>query len=96
MIVTFWLLLSLIIYCYFGYPVLIALAAKWSRCLVQGGNYEPTVSIVLSIWNEEDVITKKIENLCSLEYPLEKVKILIGSDGSTDRTEDIIRLYPAL
>jgi len=81
----------LIIYCYFGYPILIFLAAKCSRRRIQRGDIEPTVSIVLSAWNEEDVIKKKIENLLSLDYPREKLEILIGSDGSTDRTEDIVK-----
>lgn len=53
--------------------------------------YEPGVSIVLSVWNEEDVIGGKIENLLSLEYPYEKLEILIGSDGSTDKTNEIVR-----
>jgi len=93
MIITFWILLSLIIYCYFGYPILISLVGKCTQRQTQHGTNEPTVSIVLSIWNEEDVIKKKIENLLSLDYPLEKVEILIGSDGSTDRTEDIIKQF---
>jgi len=93
MIVTFWILLLLIIYCYFGYPLLIGLAAKCSRYQTQRRTNEPSVSIVLSIWNEEEVIKKKIENLCSLDYPQEKMEILIGSDGSTDRTEDIIKQF---
>jgi len=93
MIFLFWFLLILIVYCYFGYPILIGLAAKCSRHQTQHGNNEPPVSIILSIWNEEDVIKKKIENLLSLDYPKEKFEILIGSDGSTDRTQDIIRQY---
>lgn len=91
MIITFWVLLSLIFYCYLGYPILIALAARCSRRQTRHGHCEPTVSIVLSVWNEEDVIKKKIENLLSLDYSHEKLEILIGSDGSTDRTEEIVK-----
>jgi len=91
MIFLFWLFSILIVYCYFGYPLLISLVAKCSRRQTQHGNYEPSVSIILSVWNEEDVIKKKIENLLSLDYPREKLEILIGSDGSTDRTEDIVK-----
>jgi len=94
MITLFWILLSLIVYCYFGYPILICLAAKCSRRQVearsQHSHYVPTVSIILSVWNEEDVIKEKIENLLSLDYPREKLEILIGSDGSTDQTKDIV------
>ncbi|MBN1870053.1 MAG: glycosyltransferase family 2 protein [Candidatus Omnitrophica bacterium] len=55
------------------------------------GEWEPTVSVVLSIWNEEDVIERKVKNLLSLEYPAEKIEFLIGSDGSSDQTNEIIR-----
>jgi len=91
MITTFWILLLLIIYCYFGYPLLIGLVAQCGRRQRQRGANEPTVSIVLSVWNEEDTIAKKIENLCTLDYPKEKIEILIGSDGSTDQTEHIVK-----
>jgi len=94
MIFTFWLLLSLIIYCYFGYPFVLSVVAKCLRKVPQKGKCEPTVSIVLSIWNEEDVIKEKLENLLSLDYPREKIEILIGSDGSTDRTNDIVEQFP--
>ena len=86
----FWTLLFLIIYCYFGYPLLLAGAALFMRHTPDSGKYEPTVSIVLSVWNEEDVIKHKIKNLLSLKYPAEKIEILIASDGSTDRTNEII------
>ena len=66
MIIIFWILLSLIFYCYLGYPLLIGLAAKCSRRQRKRGNYEPSVSIVLSVWNEEDVI-KKNEGLIKVE-----------------------------
>ncbi|MBF0512357.1 MAG: glycosyltransferase family 2 protein, partial [Candidatus Omnitrophica bacterium] len=45
------------------------------------------------VYNEEDVIDSKIRNLLELDYPHEKMEILIGSDGSTDRTHDIIRQF---
>ncbi|MBI3618020.1 MAG: glycosyltransferase family 2 protein [Candidatus Omnitrophica bacterium] len=91
MILAFWLLISLTLYCYFGYPLLLWLMAQlWSNP-VQKGSYEPRISVVLSVWNEEDVIKEKLQNLLSLDYPKEKMEILIGSDGSTDKTTRVIR-----
>ncbi|MFA5087600.1 MAG: glycosyltransferase family 2 protein [Candidatus Omnitrophota bacterium] len=52
---------------------------------------EPTVSVIISVWNEEDVLARKMRNLLDLDYPKGKVEILIGSDGSTDRTNEIMR-----
>jgi cellulose synthase/poly-beta-1,6-N-acetylglucosamine synthase-like glycosyltransferase len=91
--ISFWLLFLLIGYCYFGYPLLISLFARWFRRAPRKGEYEPTVSVVLSAWNEEDVIKQKIENLLSLDYPSAKMEILVGSDGSTDRTNEIIKQF---
>lgn len=90
MIPAFWLLLSLTLYCYFGYPLLLWLMAQLRSNPVQKRNYEPTISIVLSVWNEEDVIKGKLRNLLSLDYPKDKMEILVGSDGSTDKTTRII------
>lgn len=91
MILTFWLLISLTLYCYFGYPLLLWLMAQLRPNPVQKGSYEPKISVVLSVWNEEDVIEGKLHNLLSLDYPREKMEILVGSDGSTDKTTQIIR-----
>src|SRR3989338_2391428 len=90
MILAFWLLISLTLYCYFGYPLLLWLMARLRSNPVQKGSYQPNISVVLSVWNEEDVIKEKLQNLLSLDYPKEKMEILIGSDGSTDKTEDIL------
>ena len=91
MILVFWLLISLTLYCYFGYPLLLWLMARLRSNPVPKGSYEPKISVVLSVWNEEDVIKEKLQNLLSLDYPKEKMEILIGSDGSTDKTTRIIR-----
>lgn len=93
MILFFWFLLSAILYCYFGYPFLLWAMAKIRPDPVHKTEYEPTVSVVLSVWNEEDVIEAKLQNLLSLDYPKEKIEFLIGSDGSTDKTVSIIRSF---
>lgn len=93
MTILFWTFFLLIIYCYFIYPFIVFLLARLKPNPVQKSSIEPTVSIVISLYNEEDVIAAKIENLFKLDYPAEKLEIIIGSDGSTDRTHDIIRQF---
>jgi len=53
----------------------------------------PTVSIVVAAYNEEKVIEAKIHNMLALDYPKDKLEIIIGSDGSTDRTNEIVSAY---
>ncbi|MCA9400505.1 MAG: glycosyltransferase family 2 protein [Candidatus Omnitrophica bacterium] len=96
MIFLFWLFLGLIIYCYFGYPLLLSLCAKVRKKAVRKSSIEPTVSVILSVFNEEHHIERKIQNLLSLEYPREKINFFIGSDGSTDQTCAVIRKFADL
>lgn len=51
----------------------------------------PTVSVLVAAHNEEAVIRQKLENTLALDYPREKLEILLGSDGSSDRTDEIVR-----
>jgi len=93
MALTFWLFLVLIIYCFFGYPLALMVAARLGNRPVKKSPILPSVSIVISAWNEEDVIGQKIRNLLSLDYPAEKLEIIVGSDGSTDRTSAILKSF---
>ena len=88
--------IGLLGYSYAGYPLLLALATLFrrKRRAAPGDPVSwPQVSIVISAHNEELVIGRRIENLLALDYPRERLQILIGSDGSTDRTSEIVRLY---
>ncbi len=51
------------------------------------------VSVVMAVYNEEGIIAEKMKNLLAMDYPQDKVEILIGSDGSTDRTDEIIKSF---
>lgn len=94
----FWILAALIIYTYFGYPLLLALASKGrrdseppSRSVTHGPL--PKVALLIAARNEEDIIAKKIENSLALEYPRDLLDIVVVSDGSTDRTDEITGRY---
>ncbi len=91
--VIFWLSLFLLVYNYFLYPIFLSVYNKLFRNKERyrtDSNYEPRVTLVISAYNEEDVIQQKLENSLELEYPLEKLEILVISDASDDRTDEIV------
>ena len=93
MMILFWILLFLVFYGYAGYPILLTIFARLQRKPVKKNEYIPSVSIILSVYNEEAVIETKIKNFLTLDYPTHKMEIWIGSDGSTDRTNKIIQNF---
>jgi cellulose synthase/poly-beta-1,6-N-acetylglucosamine synthase-like glycosyltransferase len=82
---------SVIIYSYAIYPLLLALAPARPRKQPPEPSQWPSVSVVISVYNEEKHIAQRIENLLALDYPSDKLDILIGSDGSTDGTNEFVR-----
>jgi cellulose synthase/poly-beta-1,6-N-acetylglucosamine synthase-like glycosyltransferase len=90
--------LALLVYTYAGYPVVLWLIRRFSRPVKidsRGTNEWPSVTVVISAYNEEAVIARRIQNLLDQDYPREQVEILIGSDGSTDATCQIVASYRA-
>lgn len=92
--VVFWTCLALVVYMYAGYPALLfALGSlRRARGRPTAGRL-PRVSLIISAYNEEDVIREKIVNSLSLDYPRDRLEIILASDGSTDRTTAIGREY---
>ena len=92
-ILLFWGSIFLIFFSYFIYPAIL-IGLKWIiRFRPQKQDHFPPISIIISAFNEEKHIGEKIENTLSLDYPTDKFEILIGSDGSLDRTADIVQSY---
>ena len=89
----FWASVFLIAYTYVGYMVWLWLRAWLRPWPVQRGKYEPDVSVVMVVRNEEQVLEDKIRNLLELDYPPDRCHIVVVSDGSTDRTEAILHKY---
>jgi cellulose synthase/poly-beta-1,6-N-acetylglucosamine synthase-like glycosyltransferase len=85
--------LAVVAYVYFVYPFLLRLGAFGRRQSFQRGNAQPPVSVIVAAHNEESAIEAKLLNVLESDYPRERVEILIGSDGSSDRTEDIVRQF---
>ena len=87
----FWLAAALVAYASAGYPMWLWLRSRWSPRPVRRGRVEPTVSAVLVVRNEADVIAGKLQNLLSLDYPETKLNVIVVSDGSTDRTDALLQ-----
>jgi glycosyltransferase involved in cell wall biosynthesis len=82
-----------ILYAYFGYPVSLYLIASFRTCIVKRRNIYPEVTIIITAYNEESKIEDKIRNTLRLEYPKDRLQILVVSDGSTDRTNDFVHNF---
>jgi len=85
--------LFMIIYIYLGYPVLVFLISLKKNKKIETGNFFPFVSIVIAAFNEEECIGDTLKNKLDLDYPGEKLEILVVSDESSDRTDEIVKQY---
>lgn len=82
----FWVSTAVLAYTYFGYPLLLTLWRRArSRSSIRGSEL-PTVSVVVVAHNEAECIRQKIDNVLSLDYPPERLELIVASDGSTDAT----------
>lgn len=82
--------LFLIFYIYAGYPLLALILGALIDQRVQAADSEPFVSILIAAYNEEACIEATVRNKLSLEYPGDKLEIIVVSDGSSDKTEQIV------
>ena len=91
--VIFWASLGLVVYTLIIYPLLTILLAAIVRRKVDKRPITPTVSFIIAAYNEELVIADKIEKTLALDYPEDKLEIIVASDGSTDRTDEIVESF---
>jgi cellulose synthase/poly-beta-1,6-N-acetylglucosamine synthase-like glycosyltransferase len=89
----FWLCGLALGYTYVGYPAL-----AWARAALRswpprGGGIEPSVTVLLAAHNEAGRIDGRLENLLALDYPRDRLEIVLGSDGSTDGTAERARAW---
>jgi len=99
--IIFVISLFILFYNYVGYGMLLWVMVRIKRMLVRTAPapappYEPDVTLVVAAYNEEGIITAKIENTLALDYPAHKRRLLFITDGSTDATPQIISRYPEL
>lgn len=87
MIYIFWISIALLLYTYISYPLYVVVRAKLSKKYIRKDlDYRPSVSVIISAYNEEVTIERKIKNILESAYPKDKIEILVASDGSTDYT----------
>lgn len=93
--VVFWASTLAVAYVYVGYPALVWLLSRifGSSPRPPAAPALPFVSVIVAAHNEEHVIRERVENLLALDYPPDRCEIVIASDGSTDRTCDIVREF---
>ena len=91
--VLFWVSAGLLAYTHVGYPLVLWLLARLTRtrALPAGGGELPSASLVVAAYNEEAVIAGKVHNVLALDYPRDRLELIVASDGSTDRTVALAR-----
>jgi cellulose synthase/poly-beta-1,6-N-acetylglucosamine synthase-like glycosyltransferase len=92
--IAFWILAALVLYVYAGYPALLYLYSRAVPALKYLlPDKLPQVTVLISAFNEEDCIAEKLENSLSLDYPAVLLEIIVISDQSSDRTDEIVAGY---
>lgn len=100
--ILFWACLLIVFYTYIGYGILLYIIIRLRR-LFKGNPQKtvlpqdeelPTMTLMICAYNEEDVVTEKMENTQALDYPKDKLRIMWVTDGSNDRTNEFLAAYP--
>ncbi|HUW32738.1 MAG TPA: glycosyltransferase [Planctomycetota bacterium] len=105
--ILFWVSVGLLLYAYVGYPLVLFVFASATQMLkdihyiIKRGERRanpdahdwPAVSMIIPAYNEAEIIREKLENCLALDYPREKLEIIVASDGSSDGTTEIVREY---
>lgn len=88
--ILFWSSVLALFYTYAGYPLLVlSVSLLRSRRVARAAN-EPNVSVIITAYNEERDLRAKLENTLALDYPSDKLEVIVASDCSTDRTDQIV------
>lgn len=97
LITLFWLFAFAAVYSYFLYPLLLMLICRHRRSVARPVEDQamerPTLSLIITAYNEEARIRAKLDNALALDYPSEQLEVIVASDGSTDTTDAIVAEY---
>ena len=91
--VIFWLSVAAVGYAYVGYPLLLTLISLIRPKPVRSEIWTPSVSVIIAAYNEERDLAAKLENTLALDYPKSQLEIIVTSDCSTDRTDEIAKSF---
>ena len=95
----FWIGLFLIFYTYLGYGILLYIMVRIKELFSKPAHPLlpdplPDVTLFIAAYNEEDIVASKMDNCHTLAYPKDKLKIVWVTDGSNDRTNELLEQYP--
>jgi len=90
---AFWLCIGLVGFAYVGYPALLAILARLIRRPAESGDITPSVTLLVPAYNEERALAAKLESCLALDYPRDRLQVIVLSDGSTDGTNAIAARY---
>lgn len=98
MIIIFWISLFLIVYTFVGYGLLLYILVRIKRLFKKPTYFDqnyllPSVTVLVAAYNEEELIEEKIKNSLELDYPREKLQVILITDGSSDRTVERASKY---
>jgi len=95
--ILFWVCVALIVYAYAIYPIVVwGLTRLFGRLATSPALAEddlPSVSLLIAAYNEEQVIASRIENALALDYPADRLEVVVASDGSSDATAQIVSAF---
>jgi glycosyltransferase involved in cell wall biosynthesis len=91
MAVFFFISILLIFFAYFGYPLTLGVIGRFVSFKPKREAIFPPVTLIITAYNEEKRMRKKLENTIKIDYPRDKLHVIVASDGSTDKTNDIVR-----
>ena len=91
--IVFWVSVALIAYAYAGYPLVLGVVSLVRTRRVEKADVSPSVTFIIAAYNEEERIAEKLDNTLKLVYPRERLEILVASDCSSDKTDEIVRSY---
>ena len=91
--ITFWISAAALFYTYAGYPLLVFVISRLRPRPVKRAEFLPKVSLIITAYNEERHLKTKLENTLALDYPTELLEIIVASDCSSDRTDEIAREF---
>ena len=94
--IIFWLSALALVYTYAGYPALIALIGTLLPRRVSRADITPSLTVIITAYNEERALTTKLANTLALDYPRDLIEIMVASDCSDDRTDEIVASFHSL
>ena len=100
--IQFWAMLLIVFYTYLGYGILLYLIIRLKRffkgkplkTVLPSDEELPTMTLMICAYNEEEVVAEKMANTLALDYPRDKFRIMWVTDGSNDRTNELLKAYP--